>query len=489
MHMPRLVVAGLSGGTGKTTVSLGLARIFARHLRVAPFKKGPDYIDTAWLGLAAGTTAGNLDAFFLDEDALRAQFCRWSSGADMALIEGNRGFFDGRDLAGSCSTAELARQLAAPVVLVVDCTKMTRTTAALVAGCRNFPGGGAIAGVILNRSGSKRHAALARQAVEELAQTPVLGVLPRLDDTLIVERRQGLVTVESCEGPFACGAAEEILDRIAALVADHVDTDALLALARNAVPLDAAVCAAPLGACALDLRSSPAPLGVSAPLPQASLRAECREEEGAVTIGVVRDAAIWQYYAENLEALRDAGARLVPVSLLDDAPWAVLDGLYLGGGDLVPYAAQLAQSLTRKRVADMAAAGLPMYAEQAGFFFLGQSLTADGVVYPLAGVFPVELTAGEKHGSLGYVEATVMTDTPFYAAGRTIRGHAYYYGTLEGLDKATVFTRSIGSRWGHIHDGFVRHAVLGTCMQIFAPAVQGWASSFVRLAAQKKAAS
>ncbi|MCC8193251.1 MAG: AAA family ATPase, partial [Deltaproteobacteria bacterium] len=194
--MPRLVVSGLSGGAGKTTVSLGLVRAFTRQdIRVHPFKKGPDYIDTAWLALAAKGRASTLDPFFCDEAALRRHFASRSAGADLAVIEGNRGLFDGRDLEGSASTAEVARQLDAPVVLVVDITKMTRTTSALVAGCRNFPGGERIAGVILNRAGTDRHAAIARRAVEELAGVPVFGVLPRLDCPPIPERRAGLVTV------------------------------------------------------------------------------------------------------------------------------------------------------------------------------------------------------------------------------------------------------------------------------------------------------
>lgn len=447
MQIPRLVVAGLSGGAGKTTVSLGLTRVFARRaLRVFPFKKGPDYIDTAWLGLAAKGGSGNLDPFFLDETALRGHFRAWSAGADLVVIEGNRGFFDGRDLAGSCSTAELARQLDAPVLLVVDCTKMTRTTAALVAGCKNFPGGARIAGVILNRSGGSRHGALAARAVAELAGVPVYGVLPRLDAPLIVERREGLVAVGMHQD------ANEALDRIADFVTEHVDTDAVLALAQSAPPLPG------------DGRNAAASSGRGC----------------AARIGVARDAALWQYYAENLEALRDAGACLVPVSLLDDAPWPDLDGLYLGGGDLVPYAARLAESGARRHAARLAASGLPIYAEQAGFFFLGESFTTGGVSYPMAGVFPVRVAAGERPGCLGYVEATPREDTPFFPAGRAIRGHAYYYGTVDGLEGQGLLERGIGTDWGQRRDGLLLRRTFGACMQIFAPAVPGWALAFVR---------
>ncbi len=453
MNIPRVVIAGLSGGTGKTTVSLGLTRAFARRgLVVSPFKKGPDYIDTAWLGLAAARTAGNLDPFFLDEPALLKHFGKWSSGAELALIEGNRGFFDGRDLAGSCSTAELARQLDAPVLLVVDCTKMTRTTAALVAGCKEFPGGKRIAGVILNRSGGKRHAALARQAVEALAGVPVLGVLPRLDAPPIVERREGLVTIDMHE------AANAALDRIADFVAEHVDIEAALAVAAGAPPL---------------------PKSVSA--------ASAVVSERPARIGVARDAALWQYYAENLEALREAGATLEFVSLLDDAPWPELDGLYLGGGDLAPYAARLSAGPARSHVAHLAASGLPIYAEQAGFFFLGESYATEEGVFPMAGVFPIRASSGDKPGSLGYVEALVTGDSPFFPAQCVIRGHAFYYGTVDAVGEDAFFERRIGADWGQQRDGLLRGTVFGACMQIFAPGVPGWAHSFVRAAAARRA--
>ncbi len=451
MNISRLTVAGLSGGSGKTTVSLGLARIFSRRsLRVVPFKKGPDYIDTAWLGLAAGSAASNLDLFFQDEASLLAHFRAWSGDAELALIEGNRGFFDGRDLAGSCSTAELARQLSCPVILVLDCTKMTRTAAALVAGCRSFPGGERIAGVIINRSGGLRHAALVRRAVEELAGAPVLGVLPRLDEAPIRERREGLVTVEAHQ------AAEAALDRIAAFVADHVDTDAALSLARGASPL-------------------PGPL----PEPAESV------QSSRARIGVVRDSAIWQYYAANLRALRDAGASLVPVSILDAAPWPDLDGLYIGGGDLAPYAAAIAaNSGIRSHVADMAASGLPIYAEQAGFFFLGESLASGGTVRPMAGIFPIRVTLTDAPGSLGYVEARSRADTLFYPAGMTIRGHAYHYAEVAGLDGGALLERSVGAARAGSGDGLLRYAAFGACMQIFAPAVPHWAAGFVAAASR-----
>ncbi len=455
MSMPRLVVTGLSGGTGKTTVSLGLTRAFTRQgLLVHPFKKGPDYIDTAWLAAAARGRASTLDPFFCDADALRGHFALRAAGADLAVIEGNRGYFDGRDLEGSASTAELARHLDAPVLLVVDITKMTRTAAALVTGCRNFPGGGRIVGVILNRAGTARHAAIARRAVEELAHIPVFGVLPRLDTSPICERRAGLVTVGMHDG------ADGALDAIADTLREHVDMEAVLAVARGA-----------------------SPLGGEAGLERAPAR------DASVRIGVVRDAVLWQYYDENLEALRDSGAELVFVSLADGERWPEVDGLYLGGGDLAPHAASLAGDTARKTaIRALVESGMPVYAEHAGYLYLGESFQCGGAAHAMAGVFPVRAATTEKPARLGYMEATVTGDNPFYPAGFSFKGHEYHYASIgvEASCRATL-RKTAGREAVAVADGLVYKSAFGASMQIFAPAVPGWAPAFVAAAARWKA--
>ena len=452
MLMPRVVISGLSGGSGKTTVSLGLTRALTRRgLTVAPFKKGPDYIDTAWLALAAGRRAANLDPFFFSPGQIRNHFIRCFQGADIGLVEGNRGFFDGRDLSGTCSTAEVAAALDAPVILVVDITKMTRTTAALVTGCRNFPGGGRIAGVVLNRSGGPRHATIARRAVEELAGVKVFGVLPRLDSALIFERRAGLLTVGESSG------AEESLSDIAALISEHVDIEAILAIAKNAPEFPG-------------VATDEAP--------------ENAARGSAVRIGVVRDEALWQYYDENFDALRHAGAELVFVSLLDEAPWPQMDALYLGGGDLGPYASLLAGNAARKKeIITLIESGMPVYAEHSGYFYLGRMFTHDGATHEMAGVFPVRATVTEKPARLGYMEARLEKDTPFYAAGYSFKGHEYHYADITvGEDAGASLQKAAGGRRIEVADGLVYKSAFGTSMQIFAPAVPEWAVSFVRAA-------
>lgn len=467
MLMPRVVISGLSGGVGKTMVSLGICRAFTRRgVRVHPFKKGPDYIDTGWLALAAGTRAGNLDPYFLDGGALLRHFFARAAGADLAVIEGNRGFFDGRDVAGSASTAEVARHVDAPVILVVDITKMTRTTAALVAGCKAFPGGGRVAGVILNRGGGRRHAAIARASVEELAGVPVFGVLPRLADAPIFERRAGLITVDMH------GSADDSLERTADLLEKHVDLDAILALARSAPAL--------IGRSAPALIDRSAPALVTPEDGDASSRGMPRP---SVRIGVARDAALWEYYAENLDALREAGADLVFVPLLGDAPWPELDGLYLGGGDLSPYAAALAANTARKR--DLRARieqGMPVYAEHAGFFYLGKSYAANGETHEMAGIFPVEARITEKPARLGYVDARVLRDTLFYPAGYAFKGHEYHYARLSVANASGTLEKHPGADGVADSDGLVYKAAFGAAMQVFAPAVPVWGAGFVRAA-------
>lgn len=227
----RICISALSGGGGKTLLSLGLARAFSRQgLAVQPFKKGPDYIDAAWLSLAAGRQASNLDPYFLPPARLRALFrhVMERSGARLALLEGNRGLFDGMDVRGSCATAELARTLDCPVLLSLDCTKMTRTAAALVAGIRNFEPGLRLAGVVLNQVASARHEGILREAITTYTDVPVLGAIPRLRENPLPERHMGLASL--C-GDELSPQAQEILEKLADVVRDHVDMERVLALA------------------------------------------------------------------------------------------------------------------------------------------------------------------------------------------------------------------------------------------------------------------
>lgn len=510
---PRLGISAVSGGGGKTLLTLGLTRCWRKAgLRVQPFKKGPDYIDAAWLTQAAGLPACNLDPFFLTAQQLRLLFAeRTGHGflpgaadaaapppADVALLEGNRGLFDGMDVQGSCSTAELARTLACPVLLSLNCTKMTRTAAAVVAGLAHFEPDVHLAGVILGQTASSRHEAILRRAIETYTDIPVLGCLPRQRRNPLPERHMGLATL--CGDAFP-QETEALLDTLAHLVQEHVDTDAVLAAARRAPRLEIPL---PQG-CASAAEALYGPRGTDTAASREQNHFASRETffdkeppsagRGAANhgrprprIGYVHDAAFWFYYPENLEALRRAGAELFPVSLLADADWPELDGLYLGGGFPEDFAEQLAVSAAVRRLPELAAQGLPVYAECGGFMVLAEAIEREGIRYPMSGIFPVCAQFCPRPQGLGYVEARVVTDNPYFPQGTRLRGHEFHYSRCIGGNAAPAapdcaLLLEKGTGMGQGRDGLVRGRVWASYLHIFAPAVPQWAPRFAALAA------
>jgi cobyrinic acid a,c-diamide synthase len=349
LSTPRLVVAGLAGDSGKTLVTLGLTRALTlRGLGVSPFKKGPDYIDAAWLGSAARAPGRNLDTFLMPPEAIGESLAR-GTPADLLLVEGNRGLFDGLDAEGSHSTAELAKLLAAPVVLVLDVTKMTRTAAALVMGCTALDPRLNIAAVLLNRVGTARQKQVIHGAIRRIAGPPVLGAIPRIEGDPLPDRHLGLVT--AVEHP----RREESIERAARAVEAHTDLDALLEVARSAP------------AVSIPQRS---PLRPGSP----------------VRIGVFRDKALSFYYPENLEALGETGATPVFISPLDDRTLPEVDALYFGGGFPEVHVDRLADNhRMREAVRAAAAGGMPVYAECGGLMFLARELIVNGVSHPRSG--------------------------------------------------------------------------------------------------------
>ncbi|MBR4424303.1 MAG: cobyrinate a,c-diamide synthase, partial [Mailhella sp.] len=350
MEQPRLVISGLSGGSGKTLASIGLSRLLTRRgLAVQACKKGPDYIDSAWLALATGRPAACLDPYFLDDGELLGHFVRscTKTHADISVIEGNRGLFDGRDVQGTCSTAHVARVLSAPVLITLNCAKMTRTAAALIAGLASFEPGLRL-GVLLNNTAGQRHASLLRRCVEEYTDVPVLGVLPRMAANPLPERHLGLTM------PGAAQEREAMVEKLSALIADNCDVSAVLDFAGSAPSLPDA-----------PEPSHPAPLA-------------------RPTIGYVRDDALWFYYQENLDALADAGAKLVRLSLLDPRPWHTLDGLYLGGGYPELFAGEISASPHLAEIRSLSLACRPIYAECGGMMILARSLRLDSGTFPMA---------------------------------------------------------------------------------------------------------
>jgi cobyrinic acid a,c-diamide synthase len=431
---PRLVIAGSGSGVGKTSFAVGLARGLARQgLRVQTFKVGPDFLDPSYLTMASGRTCYNLDGWMTSREYVGRLFAQATADADIALIEGVMGMFDGASpntLEGS--TAEIALWLNAPVLLVVNAHGAARSLAATVKGFAQFEPGVSVAGVIANYGGSQRHGDWLSESLASAATAPLLGMLPRGSLPALSSRHLGLVAADQAD------LSIKSFDAIADVCEQHVDMSAIVGLARSTSGFD------------VEEPSSP----------------EVRWPR-KIRWGIARDAAFHFYYADNLESLARAGVEWAPFSPLSDMRLpADLDGLYFGGGYPEMYAAQLANNA--EMLADVrrfATSGRPIYAECGGLMYLGQTLaTPAGVRYPLAGVLPIETAMREKLKVLGYAEVTWAADSLWGTAGQTARGHEFHYseitaeeGAAEGWQPAyTVCRRRAESVCG----GFLKNRIL-----------------------------
>ncbi len=372
ISIPRIVIAGTHSGVGKTTIATALMAAFHRRgLRVQPFKVGPDFIDPGFHEVACGRKSRNLDAWMLSRTANIEILARACADADLALIEGVMGLFDGREAnAESGSTAEMAKWLGAPVLLVVDASAMARSAAALVSGFETFDPALNLAGVLFNRIGGQRHADLLRDAVASRGLSKPLGFLPRNDKIAMPSRHLGLTMAS--EALTVTG-----LDEMTDWVEKHVDLDALLALARQ--------------------QSTDLIAPITTPSPQAS----------RVRIGVARDAAFCFYYQDNLDLLSEAGAELVDFSpIIDQALPADLGGLYLGGGYPEIHAAALSENRPMlAAIRDFAQSGAPVYAECGGFMYLTEAIAdSAGQEHTMVGLFPTRARMQTRLAALGYLE-------------------------------------------------------------------------------------
>ncbi|MFE2723517.1 cobyrinate a,c-diamide synthase [Kitasatospora sp. NPDC059327] len=395
---PRLVIAAPSSGSGKTTVATGLiAALAARGLTVSPHKVGPDYIDPGYHALAAGRPGRNLDAFMCGPERVAPLFLHGAAGADVAVVEGVMGLFDGASGRGElASTAHVAKLLRAPVVLVVDASSQSRSVAALVHGFASWDPEVRLAGVILNRVASDRHEQLLREALEEGSGVPVLGAVRRSAAVATPSRHLGLIPAVERSAEALRAVAD-----MGELVAASVDLDAVLALARTAPPLDATTW-------------DPA--------------AEVEPVTGAPRIAVAGGAAFSFSYAENAELLTAAGAEVVPFDPLHaDALPAGTAGLVIGGGFPELYVRELSANATlRAAIAAFAGSGAPVAAECAGLLYLGQEL--DGL--PMCGVLDTSARMTERL-TLGYREAVALTDSPLGPTGTRVRGHEFHRTVCE----------------------------------------------------------
>ena len=439
----------MRGGSGKTIVSLGLIAAWRRRgYRVAPFKKGPDFIDAGWLAFAADRTCHNLDPFLMDDARIVDSFLSRARNADVSVIEGNRGLYDGLDLDGRCSTAELAKRLNAPVLIIVDVTMATRTTAALVKGCQVFDPDVCIAGVILNRVAGSRQETLVRRAVEKYCDTPVVGSVPKLKNAVFPERHMGLV-------PYQERAhAEKAIAWAESTVTEYLDLDGIWKIANQVN----------------DIGNQDQNQDIeSIFLPS-----------GAVTrIGIIRDTSFWFYYPENLEHLTALGAELIELDALADGAVPPLDALYIGGGFPETQAAALADNRSfRESLRNEIEKGLPVYAECGGFMYLGERLQVGESTFPMVGALPVTFVLKEKPQGHGYTVLETTEANPYYPVGETVKGHEFHYSKAVITDEARArfaFTVTRGRGVDGGRDGMCTKNCLATYTHVHAGGNTRWA--------------
>ncbi len=444
---PRLVIAGAGSGVGKTVIVTGLMSRLSRDHRVQGYKVGPDFIDPMYHAAATGRPSRNLDSFFMDRNTLRNLFGWSSRDADVAIVEGVRGLYDGLTSTGDTgSTAEIAKFISAPVVLVVNARSLAKSAAALVLGFKMLDPGVKIAGVILNNLSGDRHRRKAVEAVETLAGIEVVGTIERQQEVL-PERHLGLVTTDDA------GDARAIMRRLEDLVAD-VDTGRLMEIARTAPPED---------------------LPTAPPF----------EQEGSkgVTFAVPRDRSFCFYYPENLEAMEAAGAKVVTFRPTEGERIPDCDAVYMGGGYPEVHAEDLAINRDfLEGLKQMSEDGSLVYGECGGLMTMCRSINAFGKVHEMAGIFDAQAMLTTDRQGLAYVEAKGTADN-FLFPGREIRAHEFHYSRLEPVPSGPFgFHVRRGTGIGGSMDGIMVRRSMGTYMHQHALANLLWGTSMVRTA-------
>jgi cobyrinic acid a,c-diamide synthase len=450
-----VLVGGTGSGVGKTTVTLAvIACLRRRGYVVQPYKGGPDFLDTTHHSRIAGRTARNLDTWMLTAEANRDVLRRAALGADAVVVEGMMGLFDGKDgVTETGSSAEIAKLLKLPVLLVLDCAKSARSVAAVVRGFESFDPDLPLAGLILNRVASEHHYRLLESAIQAHCKTPILGWLPREPKIAIPERHLGLHAAAECEAS---------LDTLADLAETHFRIDAILQL--------------------------DCPLDTAAVLPV--------KEEPGLRIGVARDRAFSFYYEDNLDLLREQGAEIIPFSpIADRALPAELDALYFGGGYPELYAKELSENASMlDAIRAFTRSGGHIYAECGGLLYLSQQLsTSDGSDYPMLGIVPLAMEMTSKLVDFGYVTVTLTQDCLLGPRGTEIRGHSFHYSRVRsGSEMAASYQVDFSLSGLRQSEGFTCGRVLASYVHLHFganPAVARHFAATLRRARQPQAAT
>jgi cobyrinic acid a,c-diamide synthase len=450
--MNRIFISAAHKSSGKTTVCIGVcAALRARGHTVQPFKKGPDYIDPLWLGLAAGRPCYNLDAYLMSGSEICDELARRSRGADLAVIEGNKGLYDGLDLDGSNSNAALAALTGAPVVLVIDARGMTRGIAPLILGYQSFDRNIRIAGVILNQLGGPRHEAKLRAVIAHYTDVPVLGAIQHDDRLAIAERHLGLVPSNEAQ------AASARIGDIAACVAAQVDLDRLLTLA-----------------------------GQATPLPVLLPAAKSAGHGSPVRIAIARDAAFGFYYPGDIDALQAAGAELVSFDTLHGTALPAVDGLFIGGGfPETQMDALSANHQLRRELHAAIEAGMPAYAECGGLMYLSRSIEWNGRSAAMVGVIPADIVMHRRPVGRGYVQLRETGKSPWpraaAASAPLIHAHEFHYSSVENFPPELEFAYDVARGHGvdGRRDGMIYKNLLASYSHLRDVGSHHWAARFV----------
>jgi len=449
--MASLFFSAAHKSSGKTTLSIGVcAALNARGLDIQPFKKGPDYIDPIWLGLAAGKPCYNLDFYVAGRQETIDDYCHRRHGADICLIEGNKGLHDGLDLDGSNSNAALAKALGSPVIMVVDARGTMRGIAPLLIGYQVFDKAVNIAGVIANRTGGKRHEAKLRAAVEAYTDIPFLGALENDASIGLSERHLGLIP------GYEDLSAKRKVASIGASIADSVDLDRLLQIAQQ-----------------------------STPVTPATLPLQHKPEFAGLRIGIARDRAFGFYYPSDLEAIRQSGAELVDIDTLRQRTLPTIDGLFIGGGFPERHAAALASnSSLRESIRNAIEGGLPTYAECGGLMYLAQSIHWNGESHDMVGVLPGQAVMHERPQGRGYVVLEENRDThPWPSRPATVtplQAHEFHYSALQGLPDDARFAHRVlrGKGIQQQQDGYIHRNLLASYSHLRNTSATPWVRRF-----------
>jgi cobyrinic acid a,c-diamide synthase len=445
-QLPRVFISAAHKSSGKTTLTLGLcAALHARGHRVQPFKKGPDYIDPLWLGMAAQYPCYNLDFHMMQRDEIELQFARAAAGARISLIEGNKGLYDGLDLDGSNSNAALAKLLGVPVVLVIDARGMTRGVAPLILGYQAFDPDIRIAGVILNNLGGSRHESKLRAVIGHYTDVEVIGAVQHDPGMRIAERHLGLVPANEQD------AARARIRHVGERVAAQVDLDRLLAIGDSAPDLD-----------------------IELP-PETETPAE------RVRIGIAHDQAFGFYYSEDLDTLRAANVELVEIDTLHAQALPEVDGLIIGGGFPEVFMAELeANTALRKQIRGAIESGLPAYAECGGLMYLSKSLSWQGQTRDMVGVVPGNTVMHERPVGRGYARLQPTGDDRWRETA-SIPAHEFHYSSLENLPDDSMYAYRVTRGHGidGRHDGYQRYKLLAAYVHRRGAGAQGWIAPFL----------